>query len=157
MLLSIKKYIKELMSEKFRAFIIHSKNEMQNSIFVKETATKLDGKYLDLHDLFANDSKLSDSLDYFNPTMLVELLKKESKGSNLVFIDHISFLWDAWSDRDKQYFLLMVEMQWNSFYDDMKATLVFNLPTDYTLTNTTIVDTRGKSRIKEMNEFSAII
>ncbi len=154
---SIKEYINSLKSEKFRAFIIHSKNEIKNSDFIRSAAIKLDGKYLDLLELFENDFKLSNSLDYFNPTKLVELLKNESNNQNLLFVDNMSFLWDTWSPRDKNNFLLMIAKQWNCFYSKMKATLVFSLPTDYPITNTNIVDTKGESRIKEMNEFSAII
>jgi len=154
---SIKEYINELMSEKFRSFIIHSKNEMQNSNFVKETATKLGGKYIDLLNLFETEPSLHSTLDYFNSTKFVELIKKESKGEKLIFVDKFSFLWDTWNEKDKQDFLLMIEKQWNSYYKEMQATLIFTLPYDYTLINKTIKDTRGRSRIKDINEFSAII
>lgn len=157
MLLSIKEYINGLKSEKYRASVIFSTDESLVSSFMKEASTKLDVKYIDLLILFADNSELSNVLDVFSATKLSELLKKETAGEELVFIDHMSFLWDSWSDNEKKNFLTLVKQQWNSFYKENHATLIFNLPSDYILSNTHITDTKGNSRIKELTEFSAII
>ncbi len=154
---SIRAYIEELKSEKFRAFIIHSKNELKTSKFLKKASDELSAKYINLLRLFEEDPDLSDSLDFFSSSKLFDLLKTISKGENILFVDDISFLWDTWDEKERRELLLMVEKQWNSFQIETKATLVFNLPEDYILLNYTIKDTRGRSRIKDINEFSAII
>ena len=154
---SIREYIDDLNNEKFRSFIIHSNDEMRSNNFVKEVAFKLKGKFIDLRQLFENDPILYKALDSFNTSKLNELLKKEANHEKLVFVSNIAFLWDTWNDSEKANFLTLVDKQWNSFFKETKATLVFNLPPDHILQSTTIKDTRGKSRIKEMNDFSAII
>uniref|UniRef100_UPI003216478B hypothetical protein n=1 Tax=uncultured Draconibacterium sp. TaxID=1573823 RepID=UPI003216478B len=157
MRLSIKDYINDLKSEKYRASIIFSSDEYQVSSFMKEASTKLGAKYIDLMNLFSDNPELYNGLDVFNTTKLAELLKKQTAREKIVFIDQISFLWDTWNDSEKKKFLTMIEKQWNSFYKGNQATLIFNLPPDYILSNTSITDTKGNSRIKELTEFSAII
>ncbi len=157
MLLSIKDYISSLKSEKFRASVIYSSDYSQVSSFMKEASTKLGAKYIDLMNIFLNNPELYNGLDVFNATKLAELLKKETAGEKTVLIDQISFIWDTWSDNEKKNFLTLVNQQWNSFYKENHATLIFNIPPDYILSNTSISDTKGNSRIKDLTEFSAII
>lgn len=154
---SIKDYLNDLKNEKYRASVIYFSDESRVSSFMKEAATKLDAKYIDLMNLFLNNPELYSGLDAFNTTKLAEVLKKETVGEKIVLIDQISFLWDTWSDNEKVNFLTMIEKQWNSFYTESQATLIFNVPPDYIISNTLITDTKGNSRIKELTEFSAII
>ena len=157
MLLSIKDYIRNLKSEKYRSFIIYSSDESQVSLFMKEVSIKLGARYIDLMNLFEENTVLNNGLDVFNATKLAELLKEETAGEETVLIDQMSFLWDTWSDNEKRNFLTMVKQQWNSFYKENHATLIFNIPPDSILSNTSITDTKGNSRIKDLIEFSAII
>ena len=115
------------------------------------------GKYIDLLSLFSENPELHNGLDVFNATKLAELLKKETAGEKIVLIDHMAFLWDTWADNEKKNFLTLVKQQWNSFYKDNNAILIFNIPSDYILSHTSITDTKGNSRIKDLTEFSAII
>ncbi len=154
---SIKDYISSLKSERYRASVIYSFDESEVSLFIREAAIKLGAKYIDLMNLFMDNPELYSGLDTYTTSKLADLLKKQTAGEKLVFIDQISFLWDTWSDNEKKNFLTMIEQQWNSFYKDNQATLIFNIPPDYILSNTSITDTKGKSRIKELTEFSAII
>ena len=157
MLLSIKDYISSLKSEKYRSSVIYSSDEAQVSSFMKEASKKLGAKYIDLMDLFENSTKLYNGLDVFNATKLSELLKEETSGEETVLIDQMSFLWDTWPDNEKKNFLTLVKQQWNSFYKENHATLIFNIPPDYILSHIPITDTKGNSRIKDLTEFSAII
>jgi hypothetical protein len=157
MLLSIKDYISSLKSEKYRASVIYSSDESQVTSFMKEASTKLRAKYIDVLSLFSENPELHNGLDVFNTTKLAELLKIETAGEKIVLIDKMSFLWDTWSDSEKKKFLTLVKQQWNSFYKENHATLIFNIPSDYVLSNTSITDTKGNSRIKDLTEFSAII
>ena len=50
----------------------------------------------------------------------------------------------------------MIRNQWNSFFDDMKATLIFLLHTNDEINDIEIFDSYGKTRIHSLSDFKAI-
>ena len=150
-------YLEFLKKEKFSSIIIYSKSHRALSKFSQQAAVKYKGKYLDLLNYFKQHSELAKGIDVFKMEDLLSLLKKEAVGQSLLFVDKMDFLLDTWRDDEKKAFYRLLQNQWNSFLEDMKAGLVICLRTNNFLENKLkIVDTKGNSRVHKLSNFKAI-
>jgi len=154
--LDIEHYIDELRHERFRSVVIHHKDYSVLEEFFIQSATKTGGLNLNMQTHFLSDSELTMGLDSFSVSKLKNLLVKLSSGYSVVFITNLDFLLDTWGNPEKTDFATLVEKQWNGFYPDNAATLIFGLHTDHWLQQLVIIDTQGKTRVHKLNEFKAI-
>ncbi len=147
-------FIQSLGSEKYRSIIIHASPNKSAvlSEFAQNLSKAANGDYLDLLDYFYDHADLASKIDQFNPEKLKNLLIEKSSGVNLLVIDRMDFLLDSWRKEERQAFYRMVKRQWNSFLEDYRAILVFCLQTSTELSNLTITDTQGNTRILALSE-----
>jgi len=154
--IDIKDYILSLKHQKFRSVIIYHNNNSALELFLIQSSIKTDGYHIDMLNYFQQDPELIKSLDSFSVIKLKNILVKLTKGYSIVFLTNLNFLFDTWGITEKMDFATFVEKQWNSFYSENAATLVFGLQTDNWLEKLKIIDTEGRSRVHKLNEFKAI-
>jgi hypothetical protein len=156
MIIDFSDYLEYLGSQKFRSIIICSENPSSLSKFVKKASKRYKGKYIDLLELFRDSEDLSKNIDIFGVEDLLSMLLVESNGQSFLIIDRIDFLLDTWQKEAKVAFFRMVENQWNSFQESMKAILIFCLHSPDGAEDLKILDSQGKSRIHMLSNFKAI-
>ena len=154
--LDIEDYIKSIRNQKFRSLIIYNTDYSTLEEFLIQSAAKMGCYHLDILNCFLHDPELIKSLDSFSVVKLKNLLIKLSKGYTVVFLTNLDFLFDTWGKKEKMDFATLIEKQWNSFYPENAATLVFGLQTDTWLQELNILDTEGRPRVYKLNEFKAI-
>jgi hypothetical protein len=155
MLIDIIDYIKRLEQERYRALIIHT-IPMRSPIltaFSQKFCEHLGGKYLDLLDFFIQSPQLSETIDRFSPEKFRELLIQQSRSYALLVVDRIDFLIDTWRKTERQDFYRLVQNQWDSYKEGMKATLVLCLQTSQEIEALKIHNSQGMSRIMCLTDF----
>ena len=125
MKIDFSQYLDLLGKEKFRSIIIYSDSYDALSQFALKAVRKYNGKLLDILDYFKKNKELASKLDIFDIEKLISLLKEVSATESFLFIYKIDFILDTWHKKEKDAFYRMIRNQWNSFFDDMKATLIF--------------------------------
>lgn len=156
MKIEFSQYLDFLGKEKFRSIIIHSDSYYPLNQFAQNAVRKYNGGLLDILDYFNRNKALASQLDIFDIEKLLNLLKKVSVTENFLFIHKIDFLLDAWQKKERDAFYRMIRNQWNSFFDDMKATLIFLLHTRDEINDLKIIDSFGKTRVHSLSDFKAI-
>jgi len=149
-------YLDLLGKEKFRSIIIYSDLYDALSQFALKAVRKYNGKLLDILDYFKKNKELASKLDIFDIEKLISFLKEVSATESFLFIYRIDFILDTWQKKEKDAFYRMIRNQWNSFFDDMKATIIFLLHTSGEINDIEILDSYGKTRIHSLSDFKAI-
>lgn len=151
-------YLKGLEQERYRAIIIHALPMMGPILttFGKKICSNLGGKYLDLLDFFIQSLELSETIDSFNPEKFRNLLLQQSRSQSLMVVDGMDFLIDTWMRSERQDFYRLVNNQWDSYREGMKAKLIFCLQTSQEIEDLKIHDSQGQSRIFRLNDFNDI-
>lgn len=151
-------YLKGLEQERYRAIIIHASPMMGQILttFSKKICSHLGGKYLDLLDFFIQRPELSETIDRFDPEKFRNLLIQQSQSQSLLVVDRVDFLFDTWRRSERQDFYRLVNNQWDSYKEGMKAKLIFCLQTSQEIEALKIHDSQGKSRILNLTEFNDI-
>ena len=157
--IDIQEYLTKLGQEKFRSIIIHAKPKSEAPLrhYVCQIRDKFGGGYLDMLSYFVADQQLSAELDRFTPDQFKSLLQDKSKGHKLFIVDRSDFLLDTWRKSERQAFYRMIHMQWNSFIENMGATLIFCLQTSDEIESLKIKDARGNSRVHRLEEFNELV
>ena len=153
-------YLAHLEQERYRVIILHAEPEKGPSVtqFAKKICAQLDGKYLDLLDLFIKTKELSEHIDRFSPEELRKLLIEESIGHTLIVIDRIDFLLDTWRRAEKKdFFGLLDKNQWDGFKEGMKARLMICLQTSQEIEGLQISDSQDQSRVFRLSDFNDIL
>ena len=156
MKIDFSQYLDLLGKEKFRSIIIYSDSYDALSQFALKAVSKYNGKLLNILDYFKNNKELASELDIFDIEKLIRLLKEISTTESFLFIYKIDFILDTWQKKEKDAFYRMVRNQWNSFFADMKATLIFLLHTSDEINDIEILDSSGKPRIHSLSDFKSI-
>lgn len=151
-------FLKEFNQERYRAMIIHTDpmNSPALTQFAKKVCNALKGKYIDLLNEFVQSRDLSQTIDRFTPEKLREFLSFQSRSQSLVVIDKGDFLLDTWTDQDRKAFFRMVDKQWDSYREGMRAGLIFCLQTSIEIETASITDSQGRSRILRLSDFNDI-
>lgn len=151
-------YLKGLEQERYRAIIIHAFPMMRPILttFAKKICSYLGGKYLDLLDFFIQSPELSETIDSFNPEKFRNLLLQQSRSQSLMVVDGMDFLIDTWMRSERQDFYRLVNNQWDSYRESMKAKLIICLQTSQEIEDLKIHDSQGQSRIFRLNDFNDI-
>jgi len=157
--LDLPDYLRDLGQEKFRAVILQAPPEKSPELtkFARKLRNNQNSSYLDVLAHFQADEELAAGVDRFGPEHVRNLLIEQSKGTDLLIVDHLDFLLDAWRKEERQAFYRMVQRQWNSFLENTRATLVFCLQTSAELEDLQITDTRGRSRVLSLSELKEIL
>ena len=71
-------------------------------------------------------------------------------------VDRVDFLMDTWRKSERQNFFRLVDNQWDSYKDNMKAKLVISLQTSQEIEALRIVDSQSHSRIFRLTDFNDI-
>lgn len=152
-------YLDLLGQEKFRAIILHAPpaKSPELSKYANRLLSHKSGAGLDLLAYFQEDLQLASDIDRFGPEQLKALLVERSKGKDLLVIDRLDFLLDTWRKDERQAFYRMVRQQWNSFFEDTRANLVFCLQFSSEIEELNITDTRGRSRVLALAELNEIV
>lgn len=103
-LLDILSYIERQKRESYRAFFIVGPAIYGKSDFAKKLADKVGGRYLDLLELFLNDSSLSDQIDTFRPTEFERVLLDRCAETDLLIVDNIDFFINTWTLKMREEF-----------------------------------------------------
>lgn len=147
-----------LKRERYRTAIIHAAPDKSPSLssFSQKVCQQSNGKYLDLLDYFIQNPSLSENIDTFSLEKLLGLLKEQSKGQTLLFVDRADFLLDTWRKSERQSFYRLFINQWDGFRDGMKSALIFSLQTSNDIEGLKIIDSQGQSRVFRLTDFSDI-
>lgn len=157
-MIDVIEYIKKLEQERYRAFIIHS-NPMRSpalTVFCQKFCHQYGGKYLDLLDFFIQSPELSENIARFSPEKFRELLIQQSRSQSLLVVDRIDFLVDTWRKTERQDFYRLIQNQWDSYRENMKATLVLCMQSSQEIETLKIHDSQGNSRILCLTDFKDI-
>lgn len=156
MKIDFSQYLDLLGKEKFRSIIIYSDSYDALGQFALKAVRKYNAKLLDILDYFKKNKELASKLDIFDIEKLIILMKEVSATESFLLIHKIDFILDSWQKKEIDAFHRMIRNQWNSFFDDMKATLIFFLHTSDEITDIEILDSYGKTRIHFLSDFKAI-
>lgn len=156
--ISVSDALISLEQERYRAVVLHAVPEKGPSMsnFCQKVCKQTNGKYLDLLEFFIHSPNLSEKIDSFSPEKLRELLIEQSKGQSLLVIDRVDFLLDTWRKSERQDFFRLINNQWDSYKDGMKAKLMVALQTSQEIESLRMLDSRGQSRIFRLNDFNDI-
>jgi len=158
MLIDITETIKRFEQERYRALIIHTipMKSPNLTAFSQKFCNNLGGKYLDLLEFFIQSPELSETIDRFSPEKFRELLIQQSRSYSLLVVDRIDFLIDTWRKTERQNFYRLVQNQWDSYREGMKATLVLCMQSSQEIEALKIYDSQGNSRILCLTDFKDI-
>ena len=151
-------YLDLLYQEKFRVLILHSAPEKSSELskYVMKLTEYTGGSALDLLTYFSNTPELSSAIDLFGLEQLKELLVERSRGKDLLVIDRLDFLMDSWRKEEHQALYRMIQLQWNSFLENTRATLIFCMQSSSELDGLQIRDAHGRNRVIALAELNAI-
>lgn len=152
-------YLKELEQERYRAIIFHTAPMMGPTLttFSKKICNHLGGKYFDLLDFFIQSPELSETIDRFDPEKFRNLLIQQSQSQSLMIVDRVDFLIDTWRRSERQDFHRLMNNQWDSYKEGMKARLILCLQTSQEIEALKIYDSQGNSRILNLTDFNDIV
>lgn len=151
-------YLEEFQTQRYRAMIIHTEPEKGPALseLCQKTCKILKGKYIDLLELFIQEKELNEKIDVFSTNRLRDLLISLSKGQPLIAIDRMDFLLDTWTKNERQDFYRMIDNQWDSFKESMKARVIFCLQTSQEIESLVIKDSEDQSKIFKLTDFNEI-
>ena len=157
-LINILEYIGDFEEQRYRAMVIHATPEKGPSMteFSKKVCKSMNGKYLDLLEVFIQNKSLAEKIDIFSPEKLKDFLISESTSEYLLLVDRADFLLDTWSKNDRQDFYQMIRDQWDGYKETMKPMLIFCLQTSQELESLNITDSKGNQRVFRFTSFSDI-
>jgi hypothetical protein len=146
-IINIEKSIKDLLSERYRTFIVHDRPLTGKSRFAKQLAKRAEGKYLDLLKRFKKDEELKKNIDTFGINELENLLTEESKGENLLILDNVEFLLNTWDDDEYDSFFHLITKNWDSFKKSYSAVLGVFLITNRKINDLKLYTSKKETRI----------
>jgi hypothetical protein len=157
--IDIHDYLTKLGQEKFRSIIIHAKPQSETPLrqYAYQIHNKIGGGYFDALEYFIADQQLASEIDRFNPDQFKALLQDKSQGHKIFIVDRADFLLDTWRKTERQAFYRMIQMQWNSFLEDMGAVLIFCLQTTDEIEALKINDSHGVSRVHRLEAFNELV
>lgn len=152
-------YLKGLEQERYRAIILHAVPMMCPTLtnFCQKICNHSGGKYIDLLDLFIQSAELSNTIDRFDPEKFRHFLIQQSQFQSLMIVDRVDFLIDTWRKSERQDFYRLVNNQWDSYKEGMKAKLILCLQTSQEVEALKIYDSHGNSRILNLTDFNDIV
>jgi hypothetical protein len=157
--LDVFEYLTYLDQERYRAVILHAAPEKGTAVtqFARKVCAQAGGKYFDLLDWFIQHQELSAKIDGFGPEELRTLLKEQSKGTSLLFVDRADFILDTWHKTERNNFFGMVTDQWDGYKDGMKTKLLIALQTSPGIEALHILDSQGQTRVLRLSDFNDIL
>jgi len=151
----IKSYLDSLRNEKFRSVILYHSSQAEMDLFLKKLSEMINARLIELSILFKDSKDLCSQLDRFNISDLKQLIQKHAVNEEIAIITGMGFLWDTWDTDDRKNLLNLVRNQWNSYYTETHAGLVFGLPEDAIVTESNIIDNKGENRVLSLNQINA--
>ena len=151
-------YLRYLDQERYRAIILHTKPDLSQSLmsFSKKLCKQVNGKYINLLNLFLHSKELSSKIDTYRPEKLKDFLVDEGQNQPLIIVDQADFLIDTWRKSEKKDFFHIITRQWDGYIAAMKSKLIFALQTSHEIESLKLIDSKGKSRIFRLEEFNNI-
>jgi len=153
-------YLAQLEQERYRAILLHAAPDKGTSVtrFAKKVCMQLEGKYLDLLDLFIQTKELSENIDRFNPEEFRKLLIEQSNGQHLLVVDRGDFLLDTWRRAEKKnFFGLLDKNQWDGYKEGMRARLILCLQTSQEIERLHVSESQGQSRVMQLSDFNDVL
>jgi len=156
--ISIFEKLAQLEQERYRAIILHTTPDKSPLLttFCQKICRNVNGKYLDLLELFIQSPALSESIDSFGPERLRELLITQCQGQSMLLVDRADFLLDTWRKSERQDFFRFINNQWDGYKEGMKSKLIISLQTSLEIEALKIFDTQGNTRVFHLNDFNDI-
>lgn len=151
-------YLQHLDQERYRSFVLHAPPHKSAALtlFCQKLSQKANGKYLDLLDLFIQDTSLCEHIDTFSPEELKKLLVAQSRGVPLLVLNRGDFLLDTWRRDERQNFYRLIDNQWDSYKEGMRARLLICLQSSPEIETLKFLDSQEKSRIFQLADFNDI-
>ena len=151
-------FLQDLGQERYRAVILHAPPDKGPAVsqFAQKVCRKSGGTYLDLLELFIQSPELSQHIDSFSPEKLRALLIEQSHSNSLLVVDRVDFILDTWSRAERQIFFRMVNDQWDSFKDSMRAKLIVCLQSSQEVEALRLRVSQVSSRVLHLSEFNDI-
>ncbi|MEI8132003.1 MAG: hypothetical protein WCG34_06185 [Leptolinea sp.] len=151
-------YLNHLGQERYRTFVLHAPPHKSAALtlFCQKLSQKVNCKYLDLLDLFIQDTSLSEHIDTFSPEELKKLLVAQSRGVPLIVLDRGDFLLDTWRKDERQVFYRLLNNQWDGFMEGMRARLLICLQSSPEIETLKFQDSQENSRIFQLADFNDI-
>lgn len=101
-------YVSTQSKERYKHFIIHGQALSGKTKLARKMTEKLKAVYIDLLEEFASDNDLKGTIDIFGPQELKSYLRNRKLADDLIVIDNIDFLINAWDAEQQSNFLKMV-------------------------------------------------
>jgi cytidylate kinase len=139
--------------EQYRAVMILGPANCGKTRFAKLLAEKINAKYIDLLETFAEDENLSKSIDTFDVFCLKKYLLKLEAEATVIIIDNIDFLVNTWSEREKGEFLNLIDKLRSN---ETKKTFCFFVQKEDIFDSKYILNSRKESRIIHINQIAYI-
>jgi energy-coupling factor transporter ATP-binding protein EcfA2 len=95
--------------EQYRTLLITGPAGSGKTKYAKLLAQAIKAQYIDLLDIFAGNTSLSDNIDLFNVPRLKKYLLDLPSHESVIIVDNIDFLLNTWTDRELAEFLNLVE------------------------------------------------
>jgi hypothetical protein len=139
--------------EQYRSIMILSPVNTKKTTFALSLAKKINAKYIDLLDIFANDDDLAKSIDMFGVSSLKKYLLSLSASESIIIVNNIDFLINTWSEREKSEFMNLVEKLRSN---ETKKVFCFFVQEEYIFNSKSILNSRNESRIINLDQIAYI-
>jgi hypothetical protein len=151
-------YLAALGQERYRAIIIHAAPAQAQALsqFARRAAERLGAAYLDLLGHFRAHQELAAVVDAWGPAELGALLTAQAAGQRLLIVDRADFLLDTWRKPERQALYRLARTQWDGYAPATQATLVLCLQRTSELEDLCISDSRGRPRVRRLEDFQAL-
>lgn len=155
-IINIEYFIKNLSSERYKTFIIHSGAKTGKSEYAKVLAKRVNGKYLDLLKTFKENPDLRSKIDVFGIKELENLLVHEGKKESTIILDNIEFLLNTWDKDNYDLLFNLIFKKWDSFKISYRPVLGVFLITNPKIFNLELRTSDGKSRVFHLNSLESL-
>ena len=155
-LINLKEFIQALSGERHRTFIVRSDPASGKSMYAKQFAKDVGGKYLDLFKRFGKDERLKSQIDIFGIRDLEALLIEEAKGVGLLIVDNAELLLNTWDEGGYDLLFGLLCRHWDSFKSSYQATLGFFLTTNRKIMGLELNTSKGETRVFHLKRLESL-
>ena len=106
--INIVQYVDSQIKERYKHFIMYGQACSGKTKQARKMAAILKAGYIDLLEEFVGDDKLKADIDVFGPQEFKNYLRDRKFSNNLIIIDNIDFLVNAWDAEQQNNFLKLV-------------------------------------------------
>ena len=153
---NLKEFIESLSGERHKTFIVHSDPATGKFEYARQFAIKVNGKYLDLLEIFRKNSELKNKIDIFDIRDLENLLVEEAKESSVLILDNTEFLLNTWDKDGYDLLFSLLSKNWDSFKTSFKAVLGVFLITNRNILDLELNTSKGKTRVFHLSRLESL-